>query len=183
MLISAIFMNRRNFLIKTAIFGSALLGGVYYWPNRWRYIVIHHSAGSYGNIEFLQRVHKERTKGTDLVEAIAYHYVIGNGNGMNMGEVASDKRMKYNLWGSHVSARNMDRNLRGIGICLIGNFELRPIPTKQYAALVQLTKQLMKEYHIPPQNVVGHGKLTGEYTLCPGKYFPIQQFLNDIAAV
>ena len=79
--------------------------------------------------------------------------------------------------------RNRDRNLRGIGICLIGNFELRPIPTKQYAALVQLTKQLMKEYHIPPQNVVGHGKLTGEYTLCPGKYFPIQQFLNDIAAV
>ncbi|MEJ2465855.1 MAG: peptidoglycan recognition family protein [Candidatus Thiodiazotropha sp.] len=173
-------MDRRKFLI----YGSSFLGllglSAYYWPNRWKYIVVHHSAGNYGNIEFLQKVHRERQP-IDPVDAIPYHYIIGNGNGLADGEISSDSRKKYHIWGAHVSANNIDRNLRGIGICVIGNLEVNQITNKQYQSLVKLTIKLMDMYGIPVRNVTGHGSTEGESTKCPGKNFPMQQYLNDIA--
>jgi N-acetyl-anhydromuramyl-L-alanine amidase AmpD len=172
-------MNRRNFFISGSIALGALGAGAMYWPNRWNYIVIHHSAGNYGNIEFLQKVHRERQK-NDPIDAIPYHYVIGNGNGLALGEVASDWRQENDIWGAHVSGRNSDRNFRGIGICLIGNYEKNSVPKEQYNSLVSLTKKLMSKYSIAAQNVTGHGYISGENTKCPGKNFPMQQFLSDI---
>jgi N-acetyl-anhydromuramyl-L-alanine amidase AmpD len=116
---------------------------MWYWGQRWKYIAIHHSAGNYGNVPFLQRVHRERQP-SDPVDAIPYHFIIGNGNGMRMGEIASSWRKKHDIWGAHVSKRNRDWNMRGIGICLIGNFENHPVPDPQYTALVTLTRSLMQ---------------------------------------
>jgi len=82
-----------------------------------------------------------------------------------------------------VSLRNPDRNFRGIGICLIGNFELGAVPEKQYLALLSLTTKLMKRYSIASENVSGHGHTFAEYTKCPGKHFPMQRFLKDIKQV
>jgi hypothetical protein len=173
-------MNRRTF-VKTATASGLLLGaGALYWPNRWKYIVVHHSAGNFGSIDFLQRVHRER-QGGDPIDAIPYHYIIGNGNGLKEGEVASDWRERFGIWGAHVSGRNSDRNFRGIGICLIGNFEVDSVSEEQFAALVYLTKALMNKYEIPVGNVSGHGHITGEQTKCPGKNFPMERFLSEIA--
>ena len=173
-------MNRRKFLISTSvILGTTGLGG-FYWNRRWKYIVIHHSAGSRGDIGFLQKVHRQRQPG-DPVDAIPYHYIIGNGKGLGLGEIASDWRQSYHLWGSHVSASNLDHNFRGIGICLIGNYETSAVPAKQYTALVRLTKSLMQKYSIPAKNVNGHGMIEGESTKCPGKYFPMEKLRKDIA--
>ena len=173
-------MNRRNFLILGSLTTASIIGGALYWPKRWRYIVIHHSAGDYGNIEFIQKVHRQRQK-SDPIDAIPYHFLIGNGNGMGMGEVASDWRWQYQLWGAHVSANNLDRDFRGIGICLIGNLEKDQIPQRQYDALVELTRGLMSEYDIPIENISGHGYTKGESTKCPGKNFPMTRFLLDLS--
>lgn len=154
--------------------------GAVYWPNRWRYIVIHHTAGNYATIEFLQQVHRERQAG-DPVDAIPYHYVIGNGNGLGMGEIASDWRRDLNLWGTHVSENNVSRNFFGIGVCLVGNFEQATVPAPQLDALVTLTKSLMDRYDIPPENVAGHGLIDGENTKCPGQNFPMREFRLAIA--
>ena len=172
-------MNRRNALIAgSLILGTIATGGLF-WPNRWKYIIIHHSAGNYGNVPFLQKVHRER-QAKDPIDAIPYHYIIGNGNGMEMGEIASDWRQDYNIWGAHVSMRNSDINFRGLGICLIGNYEANKVPPKQYAALVNLTRKLMSKYAISVDKVYGHGFIPGESTKCPGKHFPMQTFLSDI---
>lgn len=172
-------MNRRKFLICTGtVLGSLGLGALY-WPRRWKYIVIHHSAGNYGNINFLQKVHRER-QANDPIDAIPYHFVIGNGNGLEDGEITSDTRKKYNIWGAHVSGKNIDRNARGIGICLIGNFEKNLVSEKQYRALVELTKELMDKYSIPLENITGHGNTPGESTKCPGNMFPMEKFLREI---
>jgi N-acetylmuramoyl-L-alanine amidase len=169
-------VKRRNFLIS----GTAALGlGALYWPQRWKYIVIHHSAGDYGNIDFLRKVHQQR-QANDPINAIPYHFIIGNGHGLGDGEIASGIRRKYHLWGAHVSARNPDHNLRGLGICLIGNFEKDIVSEKQYVSAVSLTRRLMAEYAVRPENVNGHGLIEGESTLCPGRNFPMQQFLQDI---
>jgi N-acetyl-anhydromuramyl-L-alanine amidase AmpD len=173
-------MNRRNFLKRSAFSGLLLGGGALYWPNRWKYIVIHHSAGDFGTIDFLQRVHRER-QASDPIDAIPYHYVIGNGNGLKEGEIASDWRRHYGIWGAHVSARNQDRNIRGIGICMIGNYEVDAVPEGQYLALVSLTRTLMEKYQISIENIAGHGHIEGEQTKCPGRLFPMDRFLKALA--
>jgi len=172
-------MNRRRFLINcSALAGTAGLG-VLGWQRRWDYIVVHHSAGSYGDIPFLQQVHRER-QARDPVDAIPYHYIIGNGNGLGEGEIASDWRQGYDIWGAHVSMRNIDHNFRGIGICAIGNFDKTSMSETQYQALLGLVQKLMHDYAIPAQNVKGHGLVAGESTRCPGKYFPLARLKNAI---
>lgn len=175
-------MNRRHFLISaSALVGAAGLG-VLGWQQRWEYIVVHHSAGSYADIAFLQQVHRER-QAHDPVDAIPYHYVIGNGNGLGEGEVASDWRQEYGIWGAHVSARNLDHNFRGLGVCAIGNFDQHPMAETQYQALLGLIKRLMHEHAIPANNVNGHGLISGESTRCPGKHFPLARLQREIRPV
>ncbi len=167
-------MNRRRFIIASSLaLGTAGLGAAF-WKTRWRYIVIHHSAGSFGDIELLQRVHQERQPG-DPIDAIPYHYVVGNGNGLGVGEIASDWRRSLDLWGAHVSSRNTARNFFGIGICVIGNLEEETMPDAQFQALVDLTRRLMKRYDIPLRKIHGHGMIDGEATKCPGRNFPMDE--------
>ena len=172
-------MNRRRFLVASGVIAGALGAGALYWPRRWKYIVIHHSAGNFGTIEFLQEVHRDRQAG-DPIDAIPYHYVIGNGNGLGMGEIASDWRQEMNIWGTHVSANNMARNFLGLGICLVGNFEETDLPAPQFDALVTLTRSLMRRYDISPAKVGLHGNIDGESTKCPGRLFPHDRFQRAI---
>ena len=174
-------MNRRRFLVTSSAITAAVAAGAVYWPRRWNYIVIHHSAGNYGTIDFLQEVHRERQAG-DPIDAIPYHYVIGNGNGLGMGEVASDWRQENHIWGTHLSANNKKRNFLGLGICLIGNFEEHTVPEPQFDALVTLTTSLMRDYDIPDSHVDFHGNITGESSKCPGKLFPRDRFRAEIGS-
>ena len=174
-------MNRRKFIAESTTLVITMGFTGLYWKRRWKYIVIHHSAGPCGNLKLLQQVHQERQSG-DPINAIPYHYIIGNGRGMAMGEIASDWRQSWDLWGAHVSFHNFDHNFRGLGICLIGNYEKETVPAGQYQALVQLTRRLMKKYNIPAANVTGHGMIPGEATKCPGKNFPMEHFKTDIVS-
>jgi N-acetyl-anhydromuramyl-L-alanine amidase AmpD len=169
---------KKRWILLIAILIMVVLT-VQYWNNRWDYIVIHHSAGDYGNIEHLQDIHDQR-QSKEPIHAISYHYIIGNGNGMEDGKVESDIRKKYNLWGVHVSGNNRDRNFKGIGICLIGNLENKEMTPKQYESLLLLTKDLMGKYNIPIDHVGFHGKIEGESTKCPGKKFPYEKFIKDL---
>jgi len=159
-------VNRRRFLVTTGVTALAAGPCVAYWPERWDYIVVRHSAGDYGTVKFLQDVHQERQP-ADPADAIPYHYVIGNGLGM--GPVASDWRRDWNICGAHASANNRPRNLLGLGICLIGNLDSAPPPKPQFDALVALMRRLMHRYAIAAENVGTHGRTVGESTRCPGR--------------
>jgi N-acetylmuramoyl-L-alanine amidase len=173
-------MTRRGFLalILLAVIAIAF---PFYWASRWRYIVIHHSGGGSGDLELLLRVHRQR-QARDPIDEIPYHFVIGNGRGMGLGEVAETGRWQRRLWGAHMSRRNPDRNMRGIGICLIGNFETTQVPEAQFQAALALTRQLMQRFSIPPDDVSFHGGTPGEMTLCPGRNFPRERFIRALAA-
>lgn len=97
-----------------------------------------------------------------------------------MGEIASDWRWRYNIWGAHVSANNPGTNFTGIGICLVGNFDIAEVPASQFEALISLTRSLMQDYRIAPANVGFHGKVEGESTRCPGSRFPYGEFRKAI---
>lgn len=170
---------RRRTLIFFGLAATLATAIAWLQPRRWRYIIVHHSGGASGDLDLLRRVHRERQP-NDPIDMIPYHFLIGNGQGMKLGEVIETSRWRKGLWGAHV--RSVARNARGIGICLIGNFETAEVPEPQYAALVDLTRKLMEEHRISSDNVTLHGATPGEQTLCPGKNFPRETFLAAISA-
>lgn len=138
----------------------------------WRYIIIHHSATNGGSSKAFDRHHRRR----NMVNGLAYHFVIGNGNGVTDGLVEIGPRWEKQLPGGHM--KNEDLNKIGIGICLVGNFEKKLPSKKQLESLTHLVKKLSKTYTIAPDHVVRHIDL-GQ-SVCPGKRFPWKKFKDAL---
>src|SRR5688500_4663582 len=89
--------------------------------NRWTCIVIHHSASEAGGADRFDDWH--RTKGWD---ELGYHFVIGNGSDTADGQVEVGPRWLAQKHGAHCKTKDEYYNNHGIGVCLVGNFDLRP---------------------------------------------------------
>lgn len=134
---------------------------------QWRYIVMHHSATPAGGAARFDKMHKG--KGWD---ELGYHFVIGNGTDTGDGHIEVGPRWLKQKHGAHAKTPNNEYNERGIGICLVGNFDVdRPTPAQTQAAN-RLVAHLIKTYGISGSNIVGHGD-TGRATDCPGRYMNV----------
>ena len=144
--------------------------------HKWVYVVIHHSATESGSVESIHTEHARRkdSLGNPWL-GIGYHFVIGNGSGMEDGQIEDTFRWKQQLHGAH--SGSAIHNTNGIGICLIGNFENQKPSTKQMKAVTDLVTQLSKRYQIPARLVIGHN--TVKPTVCSGKHFPLQDVRRD----
>ncbi|MDH5765250.1 MAG: peptidoglycan recognition protein family protein [Gammaproteobacteria bacterium] len=143
----------------------------------WKYIVLHHSATNAGSVNAFHNFHTEQGYG-----GIAYHFVIGNGNGMKDGEVKSTFRWEKQMSGTHVTVNSWEHNVFGIGICLVGNLETDPPTKAQMEALKQLVEKLKKQYAIDSKNIIGHKHVeyddasgNREPTVCPGNKIDINE--------
>ena len=144
-------------------------------PRDWRWIVIHHSATPTGSMAYFDKEHK--AKGWD---GVGYHFVIGNGTSTGDGQVEVTSRWPQQKWGAHAKTVDNRFNEYGIGICLVGNFDIeRPSP-KQVQSLSRLVSYLMQTYRIPTANVVGHRDT--KPTECPGRYVNIASVRNSASA-
>ena len=133
----------------------------------WDTIVIHHSATASGSAALFHASHRAR----GMVNGLAYHFVINNGSeGLRDGFIESGNRWRRQLPGGH--CRQSDVNDRGIGICLVGDFTSRQPTERQFAALVLLIRGLQQQFQIADDRVLGHGKILGEFSECPGRSFP-----------
>jgi hypothetical protein len=143
----------------------------------WKSIVLHHSATSGGSVESIDAVHRRQkdAEGKPWL-GIGYHFVVGNGRRMGDGEIRPTFRWRKQLPGAHAGRR--EENERGIGICLIGNFDRRAPTEKQIAAARTLVKTLAGRYDIRRGRVLRHQDVAA--TLCPGRLFPRQQVLADL---
>ena len=128
----------------------------------WEFIVIHHSATPTGGAVAFDRMHRQ--KGWD---ELGYHFVIGNGSDTRAGEVEVGSRWPKQKHGAHAKTPDNKFNERGIGICLVGNFDNQALGGAQRQSLAKLVAYLMKTYHIAPENVIGHGDTKA--TDCPGR--------------
>ncbi len=151
----------------------ALPSGVAVRP--WKFIVIHHSGTDQGSVAAIHREHRSRRDRSGRAWlGIGYHFVIGNGHGMADGQISSTFRWKQQLHGAH--SGSLPYNDRGIGICLIGNFEKSPPTSAQVASVSRLIGRLTREYGIPSDGVIGHNQVRP--TACPGRFFPFQEVLQ-----
>jgi hypothetical protein len=142
----------------------------------WYYIVIHHSATPSGSMKEFDREHKE--KGWD---ECGYDFVIGNGTGSGNGQIEVGPRWPVQKYGAHAKTPDERYNEHGIGICLVGNFDLDHPTASQVASLERLVTYLIRTYHIPDDatHVVGHRDT--KQTDCPGKNFDVAAIRRAVA--
>jgi hypothetical protein len=142
----------------------------------WQYIVIHHTATTAGSVESINAAHlKNKDKNGNPWLGIGYHFVIGNGDGMADGAIEPTFRWRTQIQGAHAGSTNKDYNERGVGICLVGNFEKTPPTAAQRKSVKLLVATLKAEYRIPAASVVGHKEIRASATECPGKLFPMAE--------
>lgn len=146
------------------------------YPSKmWSYIIIHHSATDVGNALTFDYIHSNKKHWSGL----GYHFVIDNGTSDKKdGHIEVSPRWLHQAYGAHCKADSM--NYRGIGICLVGNFNNEQVSSRQMESLVYLVKTLKQYYDIPDSNILGHGQVRGAKTDCPGKNFPWDGFRSRI---
>lgn len=137
---------------------------------KWRYIVIHHSATPSGSADSFDHYHREK-KGWD--RGLGYHFVIGNGNGTSNGAVEIGHRWTSQIDGAH--AGSAEYNEHGIGICLVGDFEVSSPTNEQISSLAELVRGLQQLCNIPSENIVLHRHVRD--TSCPGRNFSYYELL------
>lgn len=126
----------------------------------WKYIVIHHSATPSGNAAKFDKEHKLKW------DELGYHFVIGNGTDSGNGQVEVGPRWPKQKWGAHAKTPDNRYNDYGIGICLVGNFDIERPTKEQLDSLARLVSYLMQTYKISEANVIGHRDTKN--TDCPG---------------
>lgn len=140
-------------------------------PRGWKYIVIHHSATSFGNVPQIDAAHRQQLDANGVPwRGVGYHFVIGNGDGMPDGTIEPTFRWKEQTNGAHAGVGSF--NELGIGICLIGNFEETQPTAKQLASARKLVAALKTGFHIDNDRVLRHGDL--KPTACPGVHFSLE---------
>ena len=144
----------------------------------WKWIVIHHSATPSGGAKAFDKMHK--AKGWD---ELGYHFVVGNGTDTADGQIEVGPRWPKQKWGAHAKTPDNRFNNYGIGICLVGNFDVERPTKAQIQSLSKLVAYLMVTYHIPADHVLGHGQTKA--TDCPGRNVhiaEIRQLATQLAA-
>jgi hypothetical protein len=123
---------------------------------RWTAIIVHHSDTDTGSAAVFDKYHREYM-GWD--------------------------RWRQQRTGAHCKTPNNWANEKGIGICLVGDFN-RSSPTwAQTQSLVKLVTFLQRRYRIPPSRVYGHGETPGvRVTGCPGKNFSVARLKAQVSA-
>lgn len=122
------------------------------------YLIIHHSTRMIDSSWLIRLRHRWLRRW----EEIGYHYILGNGLISREGEIYKGRPSNYQ--GAHCYGYNA----RSLGICLIGNLDRYRPGFRQLRSLVRLLRQLMAEYGISADRVLGHNETEGCQKSCPG---------------
>ncbi len=143
--------------------------------DRWKYIVIHHSASNTSTPQGMRQWHMQG-RGWD---ELGYHFVIGNGVRYADGKVFVGKRWLQQKHGAHTKTPGNAYNDHGIGICLIGDFQSGRPTEEQLRSLSRLVSVLGEECRIGRSRILTHGGVTGK-TACPGRHFSLQALFRRL---
>jgi len=142
----------------------------------WQAIIIHHSlTADNTTVEWdaIKRYHMQEKGWRDIgyhwgLEKVGTEYVYRTGRSMEQD-------------GAHAK----DFNKRGIGICLVGNYDLADPHPRAWEMLKTLCKKLMSTFQIPAIRVIGHRetyillKKPVEKT-CPGSRFDLERLRKEL---
>lgn len=164
---------------------------------RWSHVVVHHSWT--GDTQLpdsvaIRRFHTAYREGGNIITEAEYYEKKEAGAG---GLVRPWKDIGYhwmietlsdgNPWllqgrsmmmpGAHCVEQGMNR--KGIGVCVIGNFDKAPPPEKMFEKAADHVAWLCRMYRIPVDNVHGHREFSS-YKSCPGEKFEMDYFRERV---
>lgn len=116
-------------------------------------IIVHHTASPDSwTLETIDQSHRDRG-----YSGVGYHFVVESSGLIRLGRPVV-------AVGAHAKGANRD----SIGVCLVGAFhtEGAAVPSTQWAAAVSLVRDLMRQWSLTVDQVVGHCETKA--TLCPG---------------
>lgn len=143
---------------------------------RWRAIVVHASGSPGGTAAQLD----SQARHAGLKE-LGYHFVIGNGRGMDDGELFIGRRWRDQAPGAHVAGQSGEWfNHHAVAVCLIGDGDHHQPTKAQMERVVELTTSLARKLGIPRERIYLHSELAD--TSSPGRLFPASNFRDDVAA-
>lgn len=125
---------------------------------RWRAIVIHDSGTPAGDLASIERRHQQAG-----LAGLGFHFVVGNGQGMDDGAIAVGPRWERQLAGAHAPrgwrtpagaglSAALDAsalNQSAIAVCLVGRADRRPFTERQCREARALVRRLQSEFGIP----------------------------------
>ena len=114
-------------------------------------IFIHHSASTFGDVEIIDKWHKERG-----FDEIGYHFVILTNGFIEFGR-------DLNKVGAHVKGHNTG----SIGICMIHDKD-QIYSVDQIISAFKLSAHLCREFNIKIENILGHCEVDSNKPDCPG---------------
>ena len=152
---------------------------------RWTAIVVHDSGSPAGDLASLERRHARAG-----LAGLGFHFVIGNGQGIDDGLTIAGYRWDRQLPGAH-AVRGMEMrtaagaradadalNRGAIAVCLVGNVGRRAPTDAQLRSLSALVRSLQSEFGIPSDAVRFRSEL-GAVGGEPGA-FPLDGFRASI---
>lgn len=143
---------------------------------RWQAIVIHDSGSPVGTPASMDA----QARAMNL-NGLGYHFVVGNGNGLDDGEIHMGARWMGQAPGAHAAGKDADWfNLNSIGICLVGDGDRQKPTAAQMQRLSQLVAALARELKIPADRIYLHSDIA--QTTSPGRLFPEQEFRATVNA-
>ena len=154
------------------------------------YIVIHTAAfnGEDCDRDLIDQWHRARKW-----NGIGYHFVILNNKHSSKPDGTVEYGRPKNIQGAHIKGLNS----RSVGICCVGHGDKSDFTSKQYESLYKLIKELMVEFSVPVEKVIGHrevnnlvdaGEVSTQYRTsktCPGNKVDmnlIRQYLEETTA-
>jgi hypothetical protein len=142
---------------------------------RWKAIVIHDSRSPAGDVASIERRHLDAG-----LAGLGYHFVIGNGQGMDDGGVAVGYRWERQLPGAHATASmRAPRATRAnpVAVCLVGNGDRRPFTERQVRELAALVRALQAEFGIGSADVLLRSELAADGSMA---HFPATEFRSAL---
>ena len=132
----------------------------------WQAIVIHHSGSLVGSHTTIEKEHQGRN-----FRGLGHHFIIGNGTGMDDGQVHIGYRWLDQLPGAHATGQNADwYNSNAISICLVGDGNRQPFTPAQVQQLTTLVESLRKQLGLPADRVLLASDIAP--VADPGRLFP-----------
>jgi hypothetical protein len=132
---------------------------------RWQAIVIHDSGQTAATPS--QMDDAARRQG---LRGLGYQFVIGNGNGMDDGELFVSQRWMDQVPGAHAAGDNADWfNRNAVGICLVGDGNRQRFTPAQSKRLIETVRTLCERLSIPADRVYLHSQIAP--TSSPGRLF------------
>ncbi|MFK7961581.1 MAG: peptidoglycan recognition family protein [Phycisphaerales bacterium] len=143
---------------------------------RWRGIVIHHLGRPSGDVDAVDRLHRS----VGIKDGIGFHFLIGNGNGLDNGVISITDRWREQRPGVHVPGEaGAWHNEHSIAICLVGNGDRRAFEDRQIESLAMVIRRLQEAFDIPADQVHMASELNPR-TTGPGRYFPRARLTESI---